>query len=282
MSHEYEEGDEFEDQLMTRALGLDPEDGDGDGDEGCLNLADAVDGNDYLRQVRMEAKRCQEIVVAENLKEILVKQRDENLYQTEEQMNKKKKRKKLPENFVPSLKWQEMRIEEFSSLRMKLSRFRALNMKSDEFKLPKKQDEKSWAIFCHGTKFYLEAVQCEEDEDKEEQEVDGNPPLSSIMAKMSGCQVTKLLEYHSAWMEEEEAKFTDSILTWIYALMVRVEKPLFPDTQSDLRSLASKAKSQRKKLIKNCQNPDELRIINGLSLIICIVAKYFGNQDLAD
>ena len=66
---------------------------------------------------------------------------------------------------------------------------------------------------------------------------------------------------------------------WIYGLMARLEKPLDPDVCSSLRSLASVCARQRKVLV---EKGEEGEVLNTLALFICIVAKYFGQADLAD
>lgn len=67
---------------------------------------------------------------------------------------------------------------------------------------------------------------------------------------------------------------------WLYALLARLEKPLHPDVGSALRTLALVASRQRRDLVEGENR--ELGPVNGLSLIVCLVARYFNQRDLAD
>ena len=66
---------------------------------------------------------------------------------------------------------------------------------------------------------------------------------------------------------------------WIYALMAKLEKPLYPDVESELRNLIKDCREQRVKVVKD---GSDLEIVNSLTLFICLAAKYFGQKDLGD
>ena len=74
---------------------------------------------------------------------------------------------------------------------------------------------------------------------------------------------------------------------WFYGLLSIVEKPLHPDDQSCLRSFVIVCSKQRRAIIEASlsekNNSAEVeKSISHLNLIICLVAKYFGQTDLAD
>ena len=73
---------------------------------------------------------------------------------------------------------------------------------------------------------------------------------------------------------------------WFYGLLSIVEKPLHPDDQSCLRSFVIVCSKQRRAIIEASfgkDSADEVeKSISHLNLIICLVAKYFGQADLAD
>ena len=71
---------------------------------------------------------------------------------------------------------------------------------------------------------------------------------------------------------------------WLYSLLVRLEKPLTPDTSSMLRDLVLVCARERRKIAAASDTTEAERDENiaALNLFICIVAKYFGQTDLAD
>lgn len=104
---------------------------------------------------------------------------------------------------------------------------------------------------------------------------EGFPPMMRILLRMDSNQVEANLEYHTRWMDEDG--FSHEQGRWIYALLSCLEKPLFPTVISVLRELSRKCMELRAKL--DIQDKTSL---NGLNLIICIVARYFDQTDLAD
>ena len=85
--------------------------------------------------------------------------------------------------------------------------------------------------------------------------------------------ITRLIEKHADWASTLEEIDMNQAL-WFYSLMSVVEKPLHPDIESSMRSFVLVCSKQRSR-----QNNRKTR---ELDLIICIVAKYFGQADLAD
>ena len=95
----------------------------------------------------------------------------------------------------------------------------------------------------------------------------------NILAHLRPKVISQLIEYHSSWAETLE-KVSLSQALWFYGLLSIVEKPLHPDIESSMRSFVLVCSKQRSR-----QNNRKTR---ELDLIICIVAKYFGQADLAD
>ena len=96
--------------------------------------------------------------------------------------------------------------------------------------------------------------------------------------------VLQVLEYCVSWLGV--TGWTPQYGPWLYALLVRLEKPLTPDTASLLRDLALTAARERTRIAASLgpqdssDTPDEN--IAALNLFICLVAKYFGQGDLED
>lgn len=88
-------------------------------------------------------------------------------------------------------------------------------------------------------------------------------------------EVEQLIEYHVRWMEERG--FTKHFGCWMYALLVKLEKPLTPEMCSLLRNLARLCSKIRCDLM-SADNP----LLPQLNLFICLVGRYFDQSDLAD
>ncbi|GFR60838.1 gem-associated protein, partial [Elysia marginata] len=88
-------------------------------------------------------------------------------------------------------------------------------------------------------------------------------------------QVTKVLEYHVNWLEA--TGFSRKQGRWFYALLANLQKPLMPEDCSWLRRLARLCSNIRAAL----ESPEDPQL-NELNLIICLVARYFEQRDLAD
>ena len=84
-----------------------------------------------------------------------------------------------------------------------------------------------------------------------------------------------LLGYNIRWLEE--GGFTSHRGRWLYALLVKLEKPLIPEMCSLLRNLARTCIKLRSQL----PSPDNPSLLQ-LNLFICLVGRYFDQTDLAD
>jgi len=123
-------------------------------------------------------------------------------------------------------------------------------------------------------------------EDEEEAEVEvtdanrqGHSPLIGLVMHLRQVNVVRLLELHGEWAELLRG-VTPAMGAWIYALLARTEKPLHPDVASAIRTLALACSRQRAGVVN--AEPADYGILPTLSLLICIVARYFGQGDLAD
>ena len=203
----------------------------------------------------------------------------------------KEKAKAVDESLLPSKEWQQQQVGTFSDVRIRFERHHSLyqNGKVPEelnthYKLPSKTNERGWAAFCFGQAFWEKIVQSRGEDTKESDrkrskafddiEV-GQHPNTSLLCQLKVSEAVNLLEYQVEWAEElGEITFAQGL--WCYSLFIRLEKPLYPDTSSVLRSLAHVCIKQRSALTK----PSEILV--HLNLMICLVARYFDQLDLAD
>ena len=211
------------------------------------------------------------------------------------------------EVYLPNANWQNEQINHFTNVRLKIARHFALSKKeppqeeNSKIKTPKPKDEYGWCTFCFGNDFWNQIIEALKAKDEYDEESDqklkkksyanaaagevGYQPLLKILSNLRPTVVSQLIEYHSSWAESIEKVTLDQAL-WFYGLLSIVEKPLHPDDQSCLRSFVIVCSKQRRAIIESSsseKNSAEVeKSISHLNLIICLVAKYFGQADLAD
>ena len=148
------------------------------------------------------------------------------------------------------------------------------------------KSEHGWCTFCLGDTIWKELLLAVADSDEEEEKSTtekvkksyaqtsglGHPPMLKIISNLKQSVITRLIERHSEWAVTLD-KVEKKQALWFYALMSAVEKPLHPDIESSLRSFVLVCSKQRNR---------KKNISRELDLIICIVARYFGQADLAD
>ncbi len=88
-----------------------------------------------------------------------------------------------------------------------------------------------------------------------------------------------MLEYQSGWAESLGGPLLPEQGAWLYALLCRIEKPLHPDVTAALRTLAIVCSRSRQRVAVEGKH---LKDLNALTLLICLVAKYFDQADMAD
>uniref|UniRef100_A0A8C4SUC4 Gem-associated protein 2 n=1 Tax=Erpetoichthys calabaricus TaxID=27687 RepID=A0A8C4SUC4_ERPCA len=228
---------------------------------------------EYLRQVQLEAAKCPDVVVAQIDPKKLQKRQTVNVSLSTCQP--------APDGYSPSLKWQQIQVANFSAVRQSVVKHRAhwqAQALDENVMMPKVEDDEGWKKFCLGENVYFRrsAIQ---DVTNEEMGIDyvkvGFPPLLSIVSRLNQSVITQVLEYLITWFEEEE--FSPELGRWMYALLACIEKPLLPEVHSLIRQLARHCAAVRARL----ENKDDERL-SALNLLICLVARYFEQNDLAD
>uniref|UniRef100_A0A673N0M7 Gem-associated protein 2 n=1 Tax=Sinocyclocheilus rhinocerous TaxID=307959 RepID=A0A673N0M7_9TELE len=202
---------------------------------------------EYLRQVQREASLCPDVVVAQIDPKKLKMKQSVNVSITGCLA--------APQGFSPCLKWQQQQVSKFSEVRQSVNKHRQ-HWKSqfldDNVVMPKMEDEDGWKRFCLGENVCLDIQLKEEDK----------------------VNLT-VLDYLINWFEERD--FVPQLGRWLYALLACLEKPLLPEAHSLIRQLARRCSAVR----ANLESKDDDRL-SALNLMICIVARYFEQNDLAD
>ncbi|XP_077394204.1 gem-associated protein 2 isoform X2 [Festucalex cinctus] len=254
--------------LMPRLLPIDC------GDSAPLNL-DGPPRNpqEYLRQVQLEAALCPEVAVAQIDPKKLKKRQTINIDVAE--------CRAAPAGFSPSLDWQQRQVSNFSDVRQTITKNRqhwSRHSLDDNVLMPKEADEEGWKRFCLGELLYQGRLSSDTDAEAEaglDYSKVGFPPFLSIVSRLSQSTILAVLDILISWFEERD--FVPQLGRWLYALLACLEKPLLPEAHSSIRQLARRCAQLRVNLAS--QDDDNLPALN---LLICLVARYFEQNDLAD
>ncbi|XP_046583958.1 gem-associated protein 2-like [Haliotis rubra] len=279
------ESDIADNDIIPQAFTVDDNDDNFD-----LNIPPTT-GNEYLRRVRQEARECSQVVVAPI---------DGKAFSSKQTVKYKEPSSCIPapRGLAPSPAWEKMQVADFAELRQKLLRFRAmlnsgeLNVKKPT--LPSSNDAESWCRLCFDRLKIRSVLSSSQEEGMEamvegempagvykdqpaapsQTSMQGTPPLLSIVLYMDQTTVIKVLEFHVNWLEA--TGFTTHQGRWFYALLASLQKPLLPEACSVIRDLARLCSNLRATLVSQ-EDPKLLE----LNLLICLVAKYFEQNDLA-
>jgi len=269
--------DEGPEDLMPKALAI-PDDSS---EEENSDENPPMDGFAYLKSVIKERKRIPDTVTAEiDSKKI----KAPTCIDTFAGCGRVKP--EVPESYLPSKKWQNEQVTEFSDTRLKLNRHLSLIKSKGEFKplkIPDKENEMLWCLFCFGKQMWSEISDHRNEENIDEnleggqrrgseksiktKDLDekvlkevmdnseaGTPPMISVILSMPTHVVEQILEYQVSWVQS--TGWLQDYGPWLYALLTRIEKPLTPDMGSILRDLALFCSQERSRLVKLSQDND--------------------------
>lgn len=253
-----------------------------DDEEFDLNLPPAT-GNEYLRRVRLEALQCPDVVVADIDSSQFSRNRTQSVLESNGCQP-------APKGFAPTMAWQHQQVADFADVRLALAAYKAqcgnTKKRQPSINLPKIEDDVGWCKLCFGNE--LQRKLAEKNQNfraqvnansktqavEEPNGTDGLSPYVSVVASLTQPMVEQVLDYHLGWMEA--TGFTKEQGRWFYSLLAALEKPLTPDACSSIRTLARYCANLRATL-----ESDDYRLAH-LNLLICLVARYFDQHDLAD
>ncbi|KAJ8290306.1 hypothetical protein GJAV_G00011170 [Gymnothorax javanicus] len=224
---------------------------------------------EYLRQVQLEASLCPDVVVAQIDPKKLKKKPTVNVSLSGCQA--------APVGFSPSLRWQQRQVGNFSEIRQSVNKHRQhwkAQPLDDNVIMPKSDDEEGWKKFCLGENVYHSSTPKQGDNPGLDYVKVGFPPFLSIVSRLNQTSVSMVLEYLIKWFEDNQ--FVPQLGQWLYALLACLEKPLLPEAHSLIRQLARRCSEVRATL----ESKDET--LSAMNLMICLVARYFEQNDLAD
>ena len=107
-------------------------------------------------------------------------------------------------------------------------------------------------------------------------------PLLSLILQFDQVMTQKVLQYNISWLEKCNS-FSERRVSWIYALLARLDMPLFQDIVAALRQLYRVACKLRAKMKQTeTKNPEEeyFEYLARLNLLIVISGRFFGQGEI--
>jgi len=279
MSLKFNTDNEESEDLLSAALHVEAADNEDDDDR------PPQDGMAYLRQVIKERKRVPDTVTADISKYKKQKTADHEPSKSSENDRTKAR---PPSGCCPSASWQRDQVSQFSEVRLKAERHAELGRRTGEVgigtvKIPDKKNEAVWCHMILGGKVWREICVGREDDEAGSKASDVPPdePKLSFVLSVPVHVCEHVLEYLVTWLSL--TGWRNEYGPWIYSLLVRLEKPLTPDVGSLLRDLVLVSAKERKRIVNEVSDVEvKDESVAALNLIICLVAKYFGQTDLED
>lgn len=225
--------------------------------------------DEYLQQVVWEAQQCQEIMSADI---------DRNKFKSKPPKLKQFKKTVAPDGYTLCLEIQREILADFSNLREKLVKLKeSKDIPKPPVPLPGITNSEEWCRLCFGNSFQLSLLKDSNNSENTQhpQLLQGQKPLLSILLNIGQKLLWNLIEWHCNWLEV--LGFSNAQGQWLYALLSCLEKPLTPETSSSIRHIAKMCAQIRAEL-DSVNHPD----LPQLNVIICIIARYFNQEDLAD
>ncbi|CAB4060276.1 GEMIN2 [Lepeophtheirus salmonis] len=188
-----------DENLLAKALYYQPDQEEEDQEADFSKPPTSAD--EYLRRVHQEAKKLQDVVVAE--------------------IDPKKLTQGQKYNYENPV--QDTQIANFSQLRI------SIRLPSQTEKFQKKKTEKEWAIFCFGSLYWNKLVCMDEDRGGElvKENIQGTQPLLSVLASFRQTHVVDLLELMVSWTEELNILGSEQG-SWFFSLLTLTRKTPSP------------------------------------------------------
>jgi len=238
--------DHSDDELLPRAFNI-------EGDE-IPASSPPVTGEEYLKHVRWEAKRCPKTIISN----INPRKFDNNqtFYCIPEKIPV------APNGFSPTIEWEKSFLLYFGELQKTAETKFYYQKLSHSISIPPMSDHEKWKVFCFGD----QSIKQENSTEYSKQ------PLVSILSQLDSVGITTLLKHQIKWADTED--LTEERAMWLFSLLVRMEKPIPVDMSYLLRRLLRRLCTVRAELKSSSDS-----ILPPLNILITIVSKYFNQGE---
>eukprot|EP00980_Cylindrotheca_fusiformis_P002816 scaffold672_cov126-Cylindrotheca_fusiformis.AAC.17 len=256
----------------------------------------AMDAAEYLARVVEQAKNMPDVFVAENMDEKHDYRAKDHVpidgsaaslsyfFSGRTDLHKPPTIDHVPKDAM----WIESTICSFETLRNYLEACKAKGIggkKTDRIAFPPMKERAAWHLFCvgkdeatgnvnsyFGDDFKDEGNGPTDDVPAWEKNVPekGHSPSVQILCQMDQVLVRRLLSHLSHFVCDGWSLFGSQRLSWIYALLARLEKPVHRDDAAILFGLLKVLTRNRSRLQAN-----ERKKIASLNVLIVIIGVYF-------
>jgi survival of motor neuron protein-interacting protein 1 len=197
---------------------------------------------EYLRQVRWEAKQLPQVVCAK----LDLHRFEDNRTKYIPRMGQLKAEEELsitPASHRPEPMWMEAFLSDFKEIRAALAASKWRECKNfDQSKVPQSRDGQAWERFCFGRKGDDDSSASlgEEGETQTERQTEsgatGNPPLLSVLATLDERRTAGMLRQMVKWVECAPS-LDEPHAQWLFALLCALSTPMDANTAASLRAL---------------------------------------------
>lgn len=218
-----------------------------------------ISGEEYLRQVRAQARLvCPGVVVAECVDKS-VRERDVRNSTAYLLHHSAPPCPTAPQELMPALKWQREFLFEFAKFRQHIQWLRSLRKEHqpDQIRVPFLNDKSGWFSFCFGS----------------QNNPEGHLPTPSLITQLDFVTVKKLLDYHITWFIEKTYPPPRNHLVWMYVLLASVDKPLDSNSSGSIRSLLRFLSLARSKMNVSSE------FLPVTNILITVASQYFGQGE---
>ena len=188
---------------------------------------------EYLRQVRWQARRCPNVVVAATTPQ---PQRTTGARPSRLLAGfsgASSEHKPVDVALLPSAAWRASFLQQFEAWRERLAQLRAassvLKQAHADEKLPAVRDKQCWRQWTLGET--------------------GRAPATSLLLSMDHVTSCAITTYLAHWLLESSV-LTKRHACWLFALLVRLELPLEADMAADLRAVWKHLVLMRSSLVR--------------------------------
>ena len=104
-------------------------------------------------------------------------------------------------------------------------------------------------------------------------------PSMTLVLQFDSVLTQKLLSFNVSWVERQNF-ISNSRCLWIYALLARLETPLYQDTVAMLRQLYRKCCLLRSQVVwAESQTGEQSEVLKRINLLVILSGSYYGQGD---
>jgi len=217
-----------------------------------------TDAAEYLRRVKFEARGLPNVVVT----------REKYTNKQASYLPAIEKSARSPPELLPSAEWEQQFGSDFSDIRQSLIRYTLVHFKARQqmqfdLKLPGLRDGSAWKRLLLG-----EII----DDDRNDQVDVGYKPQLSLVCRLDQVTTRMLI---NLLVHQCESSVSRQVALWLFALLLRLDKPIDADMSATLRHLYRQLSKIRATLPASAPHAPEVIHCN---VILTAIDRCFGQR----